>query len=54
MPEICENWLGLVNSCVYYVRYIRGIGYCLTQWGLKLPGRFEYLVNLVLFGMEDL
>ena len=20
MPETCENWLGLVNSCVYYVR----------------------------------
>ena len=19
MPETCENWLGLVNSCVYYV-----------------------------------
>ena len=18
MPETCENWLGLVNSCVYY------------------------------------
>ena len=18
MPEICENWLGLVNSCIYY------------------------------------
>ena len=20
MPETCENWLGLVNSCVYYAR----------------------------------
>ena len=20
MPETCENWLGLANSCVYYVR----------------------------------
>ena len=19
MPETCEDWLGLVNSCVYYV-----------------------------------
>ena len=19
MPETCENWLGLVNSCIYYV-----------------------------------
>ena len=21
MPEICENWLGLVNICVYYAYY---------------------------------
>ena len=19
MPQTCENWLGLVNSCIYYV-----------------------------------
>ena len=23
MPETCENWLGLVNSCVYYARQTR-------------------------------
>ena len=20
MPEACENWLGLENSCIYFVR----------------------------------
>ena len=25
MPETCENWLGLVNSCVYYAHQIREI-----------------------------
>ena len=25
MPETCENWLGLVYSCVYYARYTRKI-----------------------------
>ena len=23
MPETCENWLVLVNSCVYYARHTR-------------------------------
>ena len=23
MPETCENWLGLVNSCVYYTYQTR-------------------------------
>ena len=25
MPEACENWLGLVTSCVYYARQTREI-----------------------------
>ena len=25
MPETCENWLGPVNTCVYYARQIRKI-----------------------------
>ena len=25
MPETCENWLGLLNSCVYYAHQIRKI-----------------------------
>ena len=25
MPGTCENWLGLVNSCVNYARQTRGI-----------------------------
>ena len=25
MCETCKNWLGLVNSCVYYARQIREI-----------------------------
>ena len=25
MPETCENWLGLVNSCVYHASHAREI-----------------------------
>ena len=25
MPETCENWLGLVNSCLYYARQTHDI-----------------------------
>ena len=25
MPEICENWLGLVNICIYYAGHTREI-----------------------------
>ena len=60
-PETCENWLGLVNSCVYYACLIRETTrYCLIQWILKLPRSFEfhwvrrYLVNLGLFVIKDL
>ena len=34
MPKICEKWLGLVNSCVYYARQTHEIY-------LGLPGSFE-------------
>ena len=30
MPETCENWLGLVNSCVYNSRQTREIYQVLT------------------------
>ena len=52
MPEICENWLGFVNNCIYYALQIRQI--------YQLPGSFEihrvsqYLVNVVWFGLKDL
>ena len=25
MPKSCENWLGLVNSCIYYAHQTREI-----------------------------
>ena len=52
--KTCENWLGLVNSCVYYAYQACGIHQVL------LPGSFEiywvrqYLVNVVLFWIKDL
>ena len=64
MPEICENWLVLVNRCVYYAHQTHGIYQVLhhsaAQWISKLPGSFEiywvrqYLVNVVLFAIKDL
>ena len=39
MPETCENWLGLVNSCVYYAHQIHGIYQILTLMvDFKAPG----------------
>ena len=61
MPEICENWLGLVNICVYCARPTRKIYQALHYVvDLKAPVSFEihwvkqYLVNVVLFGIKDL
>ena len=60
MPETCENWLGLVNSCVYYARQTREICQELPySVDLKAPGSLEihwvsqYVVNVVLFGIKD-
>ena len=61
MPETYENWLGLVNNCVYYARQCRVI-YREMPYSVnfKAPREFEihwlreYLVNVVLFGMKDL
>ena len=42
MPETCENWLDLENSCIYYARQTCEIyQYCLTQWISKLPGALK-------------
>ena len=30
MPKTCENWLGLVNSCVYYAHQTHDIYKVLT------------------------
>ena len=63
MPETCENWLGPVNSWIYYDRQTREmyqVLYCLTQCISKLQGSFEihwvsqYLVNVALFEIKDL
>ena len=60
MSETCENCLGLVNSCVYYVRQTHEIYQILFYWIWKLPVSFaihrvrQYLLNVVLFGIKDL
>ena len=34
MPVTCENWLGLVNSCVYYAQQTHEIYQVLaSSWG---------------------
>ena len=33
MPETWENWLGIVYSCVYYIRQIRVIYHVLSNSG---------------------
>ena len=30
MPEACENWLGLVNSCIYYAHQTHEINQVLS------------------------
>ena len=39
MPKTCKNWLGLVNSCVYYGRQTREI-YQVVSYSVdfKAPG----------------
>ena len=61
MPETCENWLNFVHSCVYHNRQTRDI-YQVLPYSVvfKAPRSFEihwvrqYLVNAVLFGIQDL
>ena len=59
MPKTRENWLDLVNSCIYYAHQAHKI-FCLTQWISKLPRSFEIhwvrqnLVNEVLYGIKGL
>ena len=53
MPETCENSLGLVNNCVYYVRQTREI-YQVLPYSMELPWVRQYLKNVVLFEILDL
>ena len=59
MPDTCENWLGRVNSPIYYARQIREI-YLVLPYSLDSKAPFEihwvkqYLVNTVLFRMKDM
>ena len=61
MPKAWENWLGLVNSLVYYVRQTRK-NYLVLPYPVdfKAPGSFkihwvkQYLVNAVLCRIKDL
>ena len=59
MPETCENWLGVANSCVYYAPQSHKIYQVLSYpVDFKLPESFEihgvkqYLVNVVLFRIK--
>ena len=62
MPETGENWLGLVNSCVYFSREI----YKVLPYSIDFKAPVElwnplgktvlnkYVSNVVLFGIKDL
>ena len=58
MPETCENWFDLVNSCIYYARQTREIYLALPySMDSKAPQKLwnpviQYLVNIVY--LEDL
>ena len=64
MPEICENWLGLVKSCIYYACQTCEIYQVLSySVDFKAPGELgsfkihwvkQYHVNTVLFGIKGL
>ena len=39
VSETCENWLDLINSCIYYARQTRGIYQVLPYAvNFKTPG----------------
>ena len=55
MPETCENWLGRVNSCVYYARQTHGIYQLPPYWvDFEIHWVKQYLTNVDLFGIKDL
>ena len=61
MPETCENWFGLVNSCIYYARQTRDLHQVLLYSAdFKAAGCFEincvrqYLINVVSYEMKNL
>ena len=58
---MCENWLNLINSLVYYACHTHEIYQLVPHLvDFKAPRRFEihcvkkYLVNVVLFLIKDL
>ena len=60
MPETCENWLSLVNSCIYYTYQTHEIYRQVQPYSVdfKAPEEIhrvrQYLVNVVLFQLNDL
>ena len=61
MPEACENWLGLVNSCIYYARQTRDIYHVLPySVDFKAPEELRNLLSKTvlrkysLFGIKDM
>ena len=59
MPKTCENWLGLVNSYIFYVNQTCEIYQVLpysvdfkAPWELWNPLSRQYLINVVLFGIN--
>ena len=61
MCETCENWLGPVNSCVYYTHQTHEIYQvlcysvdCKAHRGFEIHWVRQYLVDVISFGIKDL
>ena len=61
MAETCENWLGLVKSCIYHACQTHEIyQVCTALMNFKAPGELwnlwvkQYLVNIVLLWTKNL
>ena len=50
MPETCENWLGLVDNCIYYACYIHEIYLVLPYFEIHRVR--QYLVSKCSFIMN--
>ena len=48
MPETCENWLGLVNSCIYNVHQgLLSKFHSISFPGFKNFGNSDHLLNIM-------
>ena len=55
MCETCENWLGFVNTCIYYAHQTCGIYHVLPYWvDFKAPGELWNPLSKSVLGKRSL